>query len=148
MESQNTDEEDQFFDALDDFLFFDCLTFNQSDPSTSDLSSTLHRLAVSRRVFSSKEPGYSFLEASTLEDRSKTSSRDPSCNPYRDLKANDDTFEITELTRNGLNSTCVIDEKCDVESTVTTATNDELVDRARNSVFSGTELSHGGFPVS
>ncbi|XWS18554.1 hypothetical protein CRYUN_Cryun32bG0055300 [Craigia yunnanensis] len=141
MESQNTDEEDQFFDALDDFPLYDCLTSDQSDPSTSDLSSTLRRRAFFRRGISSKEPGDSLLEASTLEDHSKTSSREPRYNLYRDLKANDDTFEITESTRDGFNSTRVIEEKSDVESTVTTAKNDELVDRSRISADSGTELS-------
>ncbi|EOY27901.1 hypothetical protein QUC31_012736 [Theobroma cacao] len=148
MESQNADEEDQFFDALDDFPFYDCLTFDQSDPSTSDLSSTLRRRTFSSRGISSKEPGDSLLEASTVGGRLKTSSREPRYKLYRELKANDNNFEITESARDGLNSALVIEEKSDVESTVTTAKNDQLVDGVRESADSGTELSESLSPCS
>ncbi|XP_022715723.1 seipin-2-like isoform X2 [Durio zibethinus] len=140
MESQNADEEDQFFDALDDFPFYDCLAFDESDSSTSDLPSTIRHRVFSRRGISSKEPGDLLPEASTIEDHSKTNLREPRSKFYRDVKTNDHTFEITESTRDGLNSNRVIEEKSDVESTVTTARNDELVDRARNSADLGAEL--------
>ncbi|XVF87261.1 hypothetical protein PTKIN_Ptkin18bG0104800 [Pterospermum kingtungense] len=141
MESQTSHEEDQFFDALDDFPFHDCLTSDLSDPSTSDPPPTLRRRAFSRRGTSSKEPGDSLPEASTIEDHSVTSSREPRYKLYRDSKANDNTFEVTESSRDGFNSTRVIEEKSDVESTVTTAKNDDLVDRAGTSADSGNELS-------
>lgn len=140
MESQTSVEEDQFFDALDDFPFYDCLTFDQSDPSTSDLPPTLRRRAFSRRGISSKEPGASLSEAFTVEDHSVTSSREPRYKLYRDSKTNDNTFEITESTRDGFNPTRFVEEKSDVESTVTTAKNNDLVDRAGSSAESGNEL--------
>ncbi|XVF27428.1 hypothetical protein REPUB_Repub14bG0105800 [Reevesia pubescens] len=140
MESQTTDEDDHFFDALDDFSFSDCLTFDQSDPSTSDLPSTLRRRSFSRRGISSS--------STILEDHSKTSSGEPRSKLYRDLKANDNTFEITESTRDGPNSTRVIEEKSDVESTVTTAKNHDLVDRPRNPADSGNELSESLYSSS
>ncbi|XVF40261.1 hypothetical protein PTKIN_Ptkin01aG0098000 [Pterospermum kingtungense] len=99
METQNTDEQDEFFDALDDFPFYDCITFDQSDLSTSDLSSTFRRRVFSRQGISSNEPG----DSSTLEDHSKTSSLDPRYKLDRDLKPNDDPFEITESINDGLN---------------------------------------------
>ncbi|OMO82750.1 Adipose-regulatory protein, Seipin [Corchorus olitorius] len=147
MESQSTDEDGQFLDALDDFPFYDCLTFDQSEPSTSDSpSSTLRRRTFSRRETPSKEPGDSVLEASTLESHTITNSREPRYKLYRDLKANDNTFEIAESTRDGINPTRVTEEKSDVESTVTTAKNDEPVDRVRDSADSGTELSESLSP--
>ncbi|XP_022715722.1 seipin-2-like isoform X1 [Durio zibethinus] len=148
MESQNADEEDQFFDALDDFPFYDCLAFDESDSSTSDLPSTIRHRVFSRRGISSKEPGDLLPEASTIEDHSKTNLREPRSKFYRDVKTNDHTFEITESTRDGLNSNRVIEEKSDVESTVTTARNDELVDRARNSADLGAELSESLYSSS
>ena len=57
------------------------------------------------------------------------------------MKANDNTFEITESSRDGLNSTRVTEEKSDVESTVTTAKNDDLIDRTRTSGDLVTERS-------
>ncbi|XP_022720958.1 seipin-2-like isoform X2 [Durio zibethinus] len=142
MESQTTDEGDRFFVALDDFPFYDCLTFDQSDPSTSDLTPTLRR-----RGISSEEPGDSLPEASTLKDHSVTSYRESRYKIFRDLEANDDTFEITESTRGGFNSTRVIEE-IDVESTVTTARNDELIHRARNSADAGAELNESLYSSS
>ncbi|OMO86363.1 Adipose-regulatory protein, Seipin [Corchorus capsularis] len=146
MESQSTDEDGQFLDALDDFPFYDCLSFDQSEPSTSDSPSTLRRRTFSRRETSSKEPGDSVLEASTLESHSITNSREPRYKLYRDLKANDNTFELAESTRDGLNPTRVPEEKSDVESTVTTAKIDEPFDRVRDSADSGTELSESLSP--
>ncbi|XVE51515.1 hypothetical protein DITRI_Ditri02bG0048300 [Diplodiscus trichospermus] len=148
MESQTIDEEDLFFDAQDDFPFYGCLTFDQSDPSTSDSPSTLRRRPFSRRGISSEEPGVSLPEASTLEDHSVTSSREPRYKLYRDLRENDNTFDITEPSRDGLNSTRFLEEKSDVESTVTTARNDYLVDRARTSADSGAQPSESLYSSS
>ncbi|KAG4178302.1 hypothetical protein ERO13_A10G033300v2 [Gossypium hirsutum] len=142
MESQSSNEEDQFFDAFDDFPFYDCLTFDQSDPSTSHLPSTLRRRALSRRGISSKESGGESLpETSTLEDHSRTSSREPRYNLFRDLKPSDSTLVVTESPRDGVNPIRVSEENAGVESTVTTAENDESLDQARYSADSSAELS-------
>ncbi|KAB2007542.1 hypothetical protein ERO13_D10G034000v2 [Gossypium hirsutum] len=146
MESQSSDEEDQFFDAFDDFPFYDCLTFDQSDPSTSHLPSTLRRRALSRRGISSKESGGESLpETSTLEDHSRTSSREPRYNLFRDLKPSDSTLVVTESPRDGVNPIRVSEENAGVESTVTTAENDESLDQARYSADSSAELSISSF---
>ncbi|KAE8673316.1 NOD26-like intrinsic protein 1,2 isoform 1 [Hibiscus syriacus] len=132
MESQSSDEEDQFFDAFDDFQFYDCFTCEQSEPSTSHLPSTLLRRTFSRRGTTGKEPVECLPEASNLEDHSRTNSRDPRYNLFRDLKPNESTFSVTESPRDGVSSIGVSEENNVVESTVTVAENDEPVDQARN----------------
>ncbi|GMI93512.1 SEIPIN2 [Hibiscus trionum] len=144
MESRSSDEKDQFFDALDDFPFYDCFTCDQSDPSTSHLPSTLRRRTFSRRGITGKEPVESLPEASTLEDHSRTrsSSREPRYNLFRDLKPNESTLAVTESPRAGISSIRVSEENNGVESTVTVAENEESVDQARNSsADSSAELS-------
>ncbi|KAL4291775.1 hypothetical protein GQ457_14G008920 [Hibiscus cannabinus] len=143
MDSQSSDEEDQFIDALDDFPFYDCLTCDQSEPSTSHLPSTLRRRTFSRRGITGKEPVDSLPvpEASTIEDQSRTSSREPRYNLFRDLKPNESTLAVTELPRDGVSSIRVSEENTGVESTVTVAEIEESVDQARkNSADSSAEL--------
>ncbi|KAE8719879.1 NOD26-like intrinsic protein 1,2 isoform 1 [Hibiscus syriacus] len=134
MESQSSDEEDQLFDALDDFPFYDCLTCDQSEPSTSHLPSTLCRRTFSRREITGKEPIESLPEASTLEDHSRTrsSSREPRYNIFFDLKPNESILAVTESSRDGVSSIRVSEENNSVESTITIAENVESVDQARN----------------
>ncbi|KAE8715016.1 NOD26-like intrinsic protein 1,2 isoform 1 [Hibiscus syriacus] len=118
------------------------IVIDQSDPSTALLPYTLRRRTFSRADVSSKKLGDSLPETSTMDDPSKTGSRDPSSNLYHDWKPNEETSEITESIPDGLNSTHVIAEKSEDESTLTSARNDGLVDRDPSSAAdSGTELS-------
>ncbi|GMI85944.1 SEIPIN2 [Hibiscus trionum] len=129
MDSESTNEANQLVDTHDDYP----IAFDQSDPSTSHLPFTLRRRTFSRGGFSSKELGDSLPETSTIDD--------PSSNLYHDLEPNEDTSGTTEPIPDGPNSTPVIVEKSEDESTLTTARNDGLVDRDSSSADSGSEQS-------
>lgn len=152
---QNNDQEDHFFDALDDFPFFDCIDTEQSEVSTSHSTisqepngpfklqsspespspTTLRRRRSlsqhNRQQVSSddpKDPNQNSLastEASRIHDKAKRYKF------YRDLKANDRECEKSDSTSaavgtvEGLSS---VSEPNIENSTVSTANNDRLDD--------------------
>ncbi|KAL5839251.1 hypothetical protein ACOSQ3_011959 [Xanthoceras sorbifolium] len=122
------DEDDEFFDALDDFPFYDCISTDQSHQSTSysnAIPSTLRRRSLSRRL--------------TQVNDSKTSIGERSYKSYRKLIENE-----LDLERKSESSTIPADSgrresggngETNEESTVTTE-NDVRVGDSVDSVDS------------
>ncbi|CAK7350359.1 unnamed protein product [Dovyalis caffra] len=153
MEPPNqNDDDDSFFDALDDFPFHDCTVTDQfaNSTSTSTLSkptsspvSIPRRRSISRRGIKDSTADFSSISSDTvIIDDTETRSRERRLKIYCDLKGNEKNLEGAESARSipyQVDSSAVGgvgEEAKKEESTVTTAN----VDRVSDSVDSAGEL--------
>lgn len=159
MEPSNPNEDDDhdpdaFFNAMDEFPFYDCLVSftDQSEPSTSSpslyhidpnpspeilpASTTLRRRPSALSGISGKESNVSSIssEIDSIRDTGR-SFRDRKYKLYLNLKENEDKSESVQARVSGLSGTNI------EGSTVTTATDD----RAGDSVDSAAELGDTSF---
>ncbi|KDP21152.1 hypothetical protein JCGZ_21623 [Jatropha curcas] len=115
-DKSNQDEEDSFFDALEDFPFHDCAIAEESEQSISDSilsesspeipnpATTLRRRSTSHRGISGTESKDSNSESSCIssditQNDAKTRYKEKRYKLYRDLKENEKNLDVIESTR-------------------------------------------------
>ncbi|GLT52529.1 hypothetical protein SLA2020_258640 [Shorea laevis] len=131
------EDDDQFLGTLDDSPFSDCVSDDQSDVTTSEAST---RTTPSEEVLlsrdSRRESEDGIVECSITEDSPKTSFREERCSFYGDSKGKEENFEVIESTSERVNPFRVAEEENDEESTVTTAKDNDPVDKIDESADS------------
>lgn len=104
-DAKSTDEDDQFFNATDEFPFYDCPeTFESSDDSSSPPQSTLSLFSSSN-----SDPPQAFSVAGGLLRRRSAAYRERNRKLYRDLKDNEREGDKLDSDRAETTSDSVIE---------------------------------------